>query len=72
MIEPSISAGCSIGRSIGSSRPWRRLAPGALILIVAGLGVFVAFKLWRRRRFFKELGRARISVEELRRLMDVV
>jgi ABC-type spermidine/putrescine transport system permease subunit II len=37
------------------------LCAGALVLIVTGLGVFVAFKLWRRRRFFKELGRARIS-----------
>jgi len=37
------------------------LCAGALVLIVTGLGVFVAFKLWRRSRFFKELGRARIS-----------
>jgi uncharacterized protein YjeT (DUF2065 family) len=46
------------------------LGAGALVLIVAGLGVFVAFKLWRRRRFFKELRMARVSAEELRRLMD--
>jgi hypothetical protein len=37
------------------------LCAGALVLIVSGLGVFVAFKLWRRRHFLKELGRARIS-----------
>jgi len=37
------------------------LCGGALVLIVSGFGVFVAFKFWRRRRFFKELGRARIS-----------
>ena len=37
------------------------LCAGALVLIVTGLGVFVAFKLRRRRRFLKELGRARIS-----------
>jgi len=43
---------------------------GALVLLAAGLVVFVAFKLWQRRRFFKVLRMARISVEELRRLMD--
>jgi membrane protein DedA with SNARE-associated domain len=43
---------------------------GALLLLAAGLVVFVAFKLWQRRRFFKMLRMARISVEELRRLMD--
>jgi membrane protein DedA with SNARE-associated domain len=43
---------------------------GALVLLAAGLVVFVAGKLWQRRRFFKVLRMARISVEELRRLMD--
>jgi membrane protein DedA with SNARE-associated domain len=43
---------------------------GALILLAAGLAVFIAYKLWQRRRFFKVLRMARISVEELSRLMD--
>jgi len=42
----------------------------ALVLLVAGLVVFVAFKWWQRRRFYKFLRMARISVEELFRLMD--
>jgi membrane protein DedA with SNARE-associated domain len=42
----------------------------ALVLLVAGLVVFVAFKWWQRRQFYKFLRMARISVEELRRLMD--
>jgi membrane protein DedA with SNARE-associated domain len=42
----------------------------ALVLLAAGLAVFVAFKWWQRRRFYKFLRMARISVEELRGLMD--
>ena len=41
-----------------------------LVLVAAGLAVFVAFKAWQRRRFYKMLRMARISVEELHRLMD--
>lgn len=46
------------------------LGGGALVLLAAGLVVFIAFKLWQRRRFFKMLRMARISVDELRGLMD--
>ena len=42
----------------------------AFVLLGAGLIVFIAFKWWQRRRFYKVLRMARISVEELRRLMD--
>jgi membrane protein DedA with SNARE-associated domain len=42
----------------------------ALVLLAAGLAAFIAVKWWRRRRFFDALRAARISVEELRRLMD--
>jgi membrane protein DedA with SNARE-associated domain len=43
---------------------------GALVLVGAGLALFIAFKWWQRRRFYKVLRMARISVEDLRRLMD--
>ena len=56
-IDPVLAA-------LASSGGW------ALVLLVAGLAVFVAFKWWQRRRFYKFLRMARISVEELRRLMD--
>ncbi len=46
------------------------LGSGALVLLGAGLAVFVAFKWWQRRRFYKVLRMARISVDELRSLMD--
>jgi len=42
----------------------------AVLLLAAGLAVFIAVKWWRRRRFFLTLRAARISVGDLRRLMD--
>ena len=46
------------------------LGSGAVVLLGAALAVFVALKWWQRRRFYKMLRMARISVDELRRLMD--
>lgn len=42
----------------------------AFALLAAGLFLVVAFKWWQRRRFYKMLRMARISVDELRRLID--
>jgi membrane protein DedA with SNARE-associated domain len=42
----------------------------AFALLGAGLLLFIAFKWWQRRRFYKVLRMARISVEELRQLLD--
>ncbi|MGH9367793.1 MAG: rhodanese-like domain-containing protein, partial [Thermoanaerobaculia bacterium] len=42
----------------------------AFVLLGAALALFVAFKWWQRRRFYKVLRMARISAEELRRLID--
>ena len=42
----------------------------ALALIVALLAAYMAFKWWERQRFYKALRLARISVEELRGLID--
>ena len=46
------------------------LGSGALVLLGGGLALFVAFKWWQRRRFYKVLRMARITVDELRSLMD--
>jgi membrane protein DedA with SNARE-associated domain len=46
------------------------LGSGAFALLAAGLVVFMAYKWWQRRRFYKMLRMARISVDELRRLID--
>jgi rhodanese-related sulfurtransferase len=42
----------------------------AVLLLVALLATFIAFKWWQRQRFYRTLRLARISVEELRKLMD--
>lgn len=41
----------------------------ALVVLAAALAVYVVFKWWKRHRFFKALRVARISAEELDRLM---
>ena len=42
----------------------------ALVIIIALLAAYIAFKWWERRRFFKMLRMARISVDALYRLID--
>jgi membrane protein DedA with SNARE-associated domain len=42
----------------------------AVILLATALALFVAFKWWERRRFFKALRMARISVADLYRMME--
>lgn len=40
-------------------------------VIIAVLALYIAFKWWERRSFFKKLRMARISVDELHNLMDL-
>ena len=46
------------------------LGSGALVVLGAALAVFVAFKWWQRRRFYQFLRMARITVDDLRHLID--
>ena len=46
------------------------MGTGALYLLAAGLVLFVLYKFWQRRRFYKALRMARISVGELRGLFE--
>lgn len=46
------------------------LGTGAFYLLAAALLLFVLYKWWQRRRFYKALRMARITVEELRQLFD--
>ena len=41
-----------------------------LMLVIAGFAVWIAVKWWRRRMFVKQLRMDRVSVDELRTLMD--
>ena len=43
---------------------------GALVIFGAALVVWIAFKWWQRRRFYKFLRMARITVEDLKGLID--
>jgi flagellar biosynthesis protein FlhB len=42
----------------------------AFVVLGVALLVFVAIKWWQRRRFYKVLRMARISVQDLRHMMD--
>lgn len=46
------------------------LGTGALYLLAAALVLFVLYKWWQRRRFYRALRMARITVEELRGLFE--
>ena len=46
------------------------LGTGAVYLVGTGLVLFVLFKFWQRRRFYKTLRMARITVEQLRALFE--
>lgn len=46
------------------------LGSGAVYLLGAALVLFVLYKWWQRRRFYKALRMARITVEELRGLFE--
>src|SRR5262249_50442724 len=41
-----------------------------ILIIVAGLGLYLLFKWWRRRLFIRQLRMDRITVSELRELID--
>ena len=66
-----VAAGMAFHRAIDRALSLlASLGSGAFGVLAAGLVVFVAFKWWQRRRFYKVLRMARISVAELRRLID--
>ena len=46
------------------------LGTRAFYVIAVALAVFIFFKWWQRRRFYKALRMARITVEELKRLFE--
>jgi membrane protein DedA with SNARE-associated domain len=46
------------------------LGSSALVILGAAFLVWIAFKWWQRRRFYKVLRMARIRVDELRTLID--
>jgi membrane protein DedA with SNARE-associated domain/rhodanese-related sulfurtransferase len=57
----------AVGRFLAA---FQRLGMGAGVLALAAVALLVAMKWWERRRFYKLLRLARITVEELRQLID--
>lgn len=66
-----VAAGMVFHRAIDRGLAFLASIGGAAFaLLGGGLLVFIAFKWWQRRAFYKFLRMARISVEDLRRMMD--
>jgi membrane protein DedA with SNARE-associated domain/rhodanese-related sulfurtransferase len=77
----AIGAGLWVGMGVGLGYVFRdaiadvmqtlsSLGQYGLMLVVAGFAVWIATKWWRRRMFIKQLRMDRVSVDELRTLMD--
>src|SRR5262249_43243460 len=67
----SVGAGMVFHRAIGRALAGlSSIGAWAIAVLAAALGLFIAYKWWQRRRFYKVLRMARITVEDLRRLMD--
>lgn len=76
-ISAALWAGLAVGVGVLFHRQidWllgelRQMGVYALAVIGAALALFMAFKWWERRRFFAALRMARISVEDLYRLIE--
>jgi membrane protein DedA with SNARE-associated domain/rhodanese-related sulfurtransferase len=66
----AIGAGMLFHAQVNALLAWLEdLGQAAFGLVVAVLCAYVAFKWWERRRLYKTLRVARITVDELRRLM---
>jgi membrane protein DedA with SNARE-associated domain/rhodanese-related sulfurtransferase len=66
-----IAAGMLFSDEIERVIGWLESYGGAaLALVLAALAAYVAFKWWERRRFYRALRLARITVEELRGLIQ--
>ncbi len=70
-VGAGIGGGMVLGSQMEPFLAWLdRFGTTALVAIVALLAAYIAFKWWERRRFFRKLRMARISVDELYRLID--
>ena len=67
----AIGAGMLFQAQVSALLAWLEdLGRAAVVLVVAVLCAYVAFKWWERQRLYKTLRVARITVGELRKLMD--
>ena len=69
-IGVSVGAGALLHAQIEEAGQYlARFGAAAVLAVAVAFGLFLAFKWWERRRFYRALRMARISVEELRRLV---
>src|SRR6185369_6471845 len=67
----AIGAGMLFQAQVSAVLAWLEdLGRAAVALVLAVLCAYVAFKWWERQRLYKTLRVARITVQELRKLMD--
>ena len=67
----AIGAGMLFHAQVSALLAWlENMGQAAVGLVVAALCAYVAFKWWERQRLYKTLRVARITVDELRRLMS--
>ncbi len=70
-IGVSLGAGALFHAQIALAGAYlERFGAMALYALAAAFGLFLLFKWWERRRFYRALRMARISVDELRRLVQ--
>jgi membrane protein DedA with SNARE-associated domain/rhodanese-related sulfurtransferase len=70
-VGAGLGAGILLGPYMEPLLTWLdQIGSIAVVIIVALLTAYIAFKWWERRRFFTMLRMARISVDELYRLID--
>jgi membrane protein DedA with SNARE-associated domain/rhodanese-related sulfurtransferase len=70
-VAVGLGGGMLLGKQIGQLIAYlQHYGIAAIILIVAAVVAYVAFKWWERHSFYRMLRMARISVDELHRLMD--
>ena len=66
-----VGSGTLLGPQIGRLLAYaEKFGAVAVVILGALLAAYIAFKWWERRAFYSMLRAARISVEELHRLMD--
>ena len=70
-VGAGLGAGILLGPYMEPLLTWLdQIGSIAVVIVVALLTAYIAFKWWERRRFFTMLRMARISVDELYRLLD--
>jgi membrane protein DedA with SNARE-associated domain len=66
-----VAGGMAFHRAIDRALEYlTSIGSGSLVLLAAGLALFIGVKAWQRRRFYRMLRMARITAEDLYRLME--